>query len=64
MEIPFNCITGVAVVRDNRRIVTKEKRICLQEMADECRDEGNQANTPGLDTIIQRLPPPNKKIEA
>jgi hypothetical protein len=32
-------------------------------MADECRDEDSQANTPGLDTIIQRLFPPNKKLK-
>lgn len=53
---------GVVVVRDNRCIVTKEKRNRLQEMADECRED-NQVNTPDLDKIIQGLPPPNKKLK-
>ena len=32
-------------------------------MADECREEDNQVNTPGPDTIVQGLPPPNKKLK-
>ena len=54
---------GAVVVQDNHGFVTKEKRSRLQEMADECRDEDSQANTPGLDTIIQGLLPPNKKLK-
>ena len=55
---------GVVVVRDNRHIVTREKRNRLLRNGSGCREEDNQVNTPGLDTIIQGLPPPNKNFEA
>lgn len=48
---------GVVVVRDNRRVSTKQQPDRLQELAAGYKEEDENINTPELDNILQRLPP-------
>ena len=49
---------GVVVVRDDRRITTRQQPDRLQELADGYREE-DDVSTPSLDGILQRLPKSN-----
>ena len=55
---------GVVVVRDDRRIITREQPDRLQQLADRYQEGDEQINTPELDAIVQRVSQSNKPIQS
>lgn len=58
IDAELQALGVIVVVRDNRRIHTRQQPDRLQELADGYREE-DDVSTPDLDNILQRLPPTN-----